>query len=126
MRSWLSISVPVFRARSMYAAITGKPDNSFAEKCLAETGNYKKEQEREKQLLIKVYPTVVEKGTEVTIESEAGGTLTLVNSIGQVLQQSTFEKGKRSIDINMISSGYYVYTISLHNGETQNGKLIIK
>jgi hypothetical protein len=116
----------VFRARSMYATVTGKPDNSFAEKCLAETGNFKKEQENEKQILIKVYPTLLEKGAQINIESSESGEIKLVNSIGQLLQHFSFDKGKNIVKTDVLSSGYYVYSIKLSNGETDNGKLIIK
>jgi|GEM_PF-3514010 len=116
----------VFRARSMYATVTGKPDNSFAEKCLAETGNFKKEQENEKQILIKVYPTLLEKGAQINIESPESGEFKLVNSIGQLLQHFSFDKGKNIVKTDVLSSGYYVYFIKLSNGETDNGKLIIK
>jgi hypothetical protein len=116
----------VFRARSMYTTVTGKPDNSFAEKCLTETGNFKKEKEADKQILIKVYPTVLSRASALNVESPENGTIKLINTLGQITNSFALEKGKNSFSLEDIPYGYYIYTVKLKSSNTGNGKLIFK
>ena len=117
----------VFLARSMYNAAIGYVDNSFQDYCLANYGSYKQPiKEKIVPTLFYLFPNPKAMSSNLFIETNKPFSIKFYNAMGQEVHESNLRNGINQLDLNLLSSGIYLYVAKALDGEKISGKVIFE
>jgi hypothetical protein len=117
----------VLQARSMYFSLIGTVDNSFAENCIAQTGSFKKEQEKKVSTTsAKLYPNPLNSNAILTIELPQNANVKFYNSFGQLVFEKQLQAGISALQTADIhAQGTYMAKVKYANGISEMLKFSI-
>lgn len=117
----------VLVARSMLNSLPNSIPNLYADSCIATYGMQRQAKPSENNTVIKIYPTLLEKGQALTVENGNGYTVRLVNLMGNVLLEQNITEMKINLTMpSQVGAGLYIVKLINPLGKTSSQKIIIQ
>ncbi len=122
----------VLLARSMLSSLPNALPTEYADNCIAQYGMQKigstaVDSSLRSNKTILIYPSPIQKGTNLLIDNAEGYTLQLSNLMGIRLLEETIRNNKDAVVLpSNIAAGLYIIKLTSNFGETKTQKIIIQ